>query len=35
MTSKDLVIAIAFPRYLADTVTLANAASRPACRCWC
>ena len=28
MTSKDLVIAIAFPRYLADTVTLANAAKQ-------
>ncbi|CFN70228.1 transcriptional regulator [Bordetella pertussis] len=26
MTSRDLVIALAFPRYLADTVTLANAA---------
>ncbi len=28
MTSKDLVIAIAFPRYLADTVTLAGSAQR-------
>lgn len=26
MTPRDVVIAIAFPRYLADTVTLANAA---------
>ena len=26
MTTRDVVIAIAFPRYLADTVTLANAA---------
>ncbi|WP_459694314.1 MurR/RpiR family transcriptional regulator, partial [Achromobacter xylosoxidans] len=28
MTSKDLVIAIGFPRYLADTVTLAGAAKQ-------
>lgn len=28
MTSKDLVIAIGFPRYLADTVTLAGAAQQ-------
>ena len=28
MTSRDLVIALAFPRYLADTVTLANAAKQ-------
>ncbi|MFQ1063522.1 RpiR family transcriptional regulator [Bordetella trematum] len=28
MTPRDLVIAIAFPRYLADTVTLANAAKQ-------
>jgi len=28
ITSDDLLIAIAFPRYLADTVTLANAARR-------
>ncbi len=28
MTASDLVIAIAFPRYLADTITLAKAARR-------
>lgn len=28
MTSRDLVIAIAFPRYLADTVTLSKAAQQ-------